>query len=100
MAKTLTELLANESPEFIKEAQEKADNMRLSIHLAKLRKQAKLTQIELGSRLGLKQPTIASMEKEGQDIRLSSLKKYIEAMNGKVSLQIEMPNGEQIGITL
>jgi transcriptional regulator with XRE-family HTH domain len=70
----------------------------LNIHLAELREQRQFTQVELAEALGLKQPTISAMEKQGQDIRLSSLKKYIEAMNCKATLWVEMPNGQLIGM--
>ncbi len=49
MSKTLEQLLANESPEFMAKAQQKANTMRLNIHLALLRKQLQLTQMELAS---------------------------------------------------
>jgi len=100
MAKTLETLLAEETPEFIKEAKAKANTMRLNINLAKLRQLTHYTQNDIAQFLELKQPTIANMEKSGHDLRLSSLKKYIEAMNGKVSIQIEMPNGKNIDIKL
>lgn len=100
MAKTLEELVKNESPEFIAKAQAKADAMLLDIKLAELRKKAKITQTEIAESMGIKQPTVAGMEREGQDLKLSSLKKYIEAMGGKVSLNVEMPDGQHFGVNL
>jgi hypothetical protein len=38
-------------------------------------------------------PTIQGMEKVGQDITLSSRKKYIEATGGKLHLDIDMLDG-------
>ena len=93
MARTLQEIMANEKPEVVAQAQELATEMLLNIHLAELRESAALTQSELALAMGVKQPTISGMEKVGQDIKLSSLKKYIEAMGGKLRLDIEMPNG-------
>lgn len=97
---TLEALLAAEKPEVVAEAREKASNMLLEIHLAELRKKAQMTQTEMAESLGIKQPTVANMEREGQDIRLTSLKRYIEAMGGKLSMSVEMPNGEQFGVRL
>jgi len=94
---TLEELLAQETPAFLEKAQAKADAMRLNIHLAKYRELTQHTQTEIADAIGVKQPTIAGMEKEGQDIKLSSLKKYIEATGGKLRLDIEMPNGTHYG---
>ena len=77
MARTLQEIMANEKPEVVAQAQELATEMLLYIHLAELRERAVLTQSELALVMGVKQPTISGMEKVGQDIKLSSLKKYI-----------------------
>ena len=100
MGRTLDQILKQEKPEVVAAAKEKAADMLLSIHLAELRKKAELTQNEMADLLGVKQPTVAGMEKEGQDIRLSSLKRYIEAMGGKISLNVEMPDGQHFGVNL
>jgi len=92
MARTIQEIMANEKPEVVAQAQELATEMLLNIHLAELRERAALTQSELALAMGVKQPTISGMEKAGQDIKLSSLKKYIEAAGGKLRLDIEMPD--------
>ena len=57
--------------------------------LGEIREKAHLTQNQLALSMGVKQPTIAGMEKLGQDIKLSTLKKYIEAMGGKLRLEPE-----------
>lgn len=100
MGRTLEELIARQKPEVVANAQEKAAEMLLSIHLAELRKQLELTQADMAARLGIKQPTVANMEKEGQDMRLSSLKRYIEAMGGKLRLDVEMPDGRHVGVNV
>jgi len=53
--------------------------------------------IEMAGALGIKQPTVASMEKPGRDLKLSSLKRYIEATGGKLRLDIELPDGTHYG---
>ncbi len=50
--------------------------------------------------LGLRQPTVASMEKPGRDVKLSTLKRYVEAAGGKLKLDIELPDGSHYGISL
>jgi hypothetical protein len=40
------------------------------------------------------------MEKAGKDLKLSSLKRYIEAGGGKVRLDIELPDGKHHGFVL
>lgn len=55
----------------------------------------------MAQKLGVKQPTVAEMEKKGRDIKLSSLKRYVEAAGGgKVKLDIELPDGTHFNIAL
>ena len=100
MARTLQEIIANEKPEVVHEAKVMASEMLLNIHLAELREKVALTQKELAGTMGVKQPTIAGMEKNGQDIKLSSLKKYIEATGGKLNIDIEMADGSHFGFSV
>lgn len=65
----------------------------LNINLAELREKVKKTQVEMAEALGIRQPTVAGMEKIGRDIKLSTLKRYIEATGGKLRLEIELPDG-------
>ena len=56
--------------------------------LQKLRKAKKLTQTQLADILNIHQSTIARMEKSN-DLMLSTLRNYVEAMGGKLSLTVE-----------
>ena len=56
--------------------------------------------MQVAAAMGVKQPTVAGMEKLGQDIKLSSLKKYIEATGGKLRLEVEMPDGSHFGFSV
>jgi DNA-binding XRE family transcriptional regulator len=100
MAKKLEQLLATEKPSVIAKAKEKAAGIILEIHLAELRERAKKTQEEIASALGVKQPTISDMEKPGHDIKLSSLKRYIEATGGKLRIDVELPDGSHYAFTV
>ncbi|NIF46764.1 helix-turn-helix domain-containing protein [Enterobacter sp. Ap-1006] len=100
MGRTLEQLLAEEKPEVVAAAQAMADEMLLNIHLAELRDKVRKTQTEMAQKLGVKQPTVAEMEKKGRDIKLSSLKRYVEAAGGKVKLDIELPDGTHFNIAL
>ena len=90
MAKTLKEIMSQEKPEVVKHAKAIASEMLLNIHLAELRDKVQLTQNDVAMAMGVKQPTVAGMEKNGQDIKLSTLKKYIEAAGCKLNIDIEM----------
>lgn len=100
MARTLEQILAEESPEVVAQAREKSAQILLNIHLAELRELVAKTQVEVAQTLGVKQPTIAEMEKRGRDLKLSSLKRYVEATGGKLRLDIELPNGTHYGFSV
>lgn len=100
MGRMLEQLLADEKPEVVAAAQAQAQDMLLNIHLAELREQVAKTQVEMAERLGVKQPTVAGMEKPGRDIKLSTLKRYVEAAGGKLRLDVELPDGSHYAVTL
>ena len=100
MGRTLEQLLTDEKPEVVAEAQAMATEILLNIHLAELREKVKKTQVEMAQALGIKQPTVAGMEKRGRDLKLSSLKRYVEAAGGKLRLEVELPDGSHYGFVL
>jgi DNA-binding XRE family transcriptional regulator len=100
MARTLDQMLANEKPEVVAAARKAASEMLLNIHLAELRERMNITQTELAGVLGVKQPTVSDMEKPGRDIKLSSLKRYVEASGGKLRLDVELPDGSHYGFSI
>lgn len=100
MARTLKQMLDKEKPEVVAEARAKADAMLLNIHLAKLREHVQKTQVEIAQNLGVKQPSVAEIEKAGRDLKLSSLKRYVEATGGKLRLDIELPDGTHFGFSV
>ncbi|MCA1176284.1 MULTISPECIES: helix-turn-helix domain-containing protein [unclassified Pantoea] len=93
MGRTLEQLLAAEKPEVVAKANAMAEEVLLNIHLAELRERVKKTQVEMAQQLNIKQPTVAGMEKPGRDLKLSTLKRYVEAAGGKLRLNIELPDG-------
>ncbi|MCT8344863.1 MULTISPECIES: helix-turn-helix domain-containing protein [Photorhabdus] len=100
MARTLDQILANEKPEVVANAQATATEMLLNIHLAELRERVQKTQGEIALALGIKQPTVSDMEKLGRDLKLSSLKRYVEATGSKLRLDIELPDGTHYGFSV
>ncbi|MBK0017512.1 MULTISPECIES: helix-turn-helix domain-containing protein [Kosakonia] len=100
MSKTLEQLIAGQTPEVVAKAQTLAQEMLLNIHLAELRERVQKTQNEMAQELGLKQPTVAVMEKQGRDIKLSTLKRYVEATGSKLRIDIELPDGSHYGFAL
>lgn len=100
MAKTLEQILATENPVVVAEAREKAEAILLNIHLAELRERVQKTQVDVAQILDIRQPTVAGMEKPGHDLKLSSLKRYIEAIGGKLRLDVELPDGTHYGFSV
>ncbi|MGP3591604.1 helix-turn-helix domain-containing protein [Vagococcus sp. WN89Y] len=100
MSKTLEQLIAEQRPEVVTAAQALAQETLLNIHLAELRERVKKTQSEMAQELGLKQPTVAVMEKQGRDIKLSTLKRYVEATGSKLRIDVELPDGSHYDFAL
>lgn len=82
--------------ELPKKQQEKirkmSEEMMIDLQLQHIREELEITQKELAESLSIAQPSVVALEKRGKDIKLSSLKRYIEAMGGKLSLSVELPN--------
>ncbi|HBB6707618.1 TPA: XRE family transcriptional regulator, partial [Serratia marcescens] len=86
--------------EVVAKAQKAATEMLLNIHLAELRDRMNLTQGEIAASLGVRQPTVSEMEKPGRDLKLSSIKRYVEASGGKLRLDVELPDGTHYGFAV
>ncbi|WP_437214818.1 helix-turn-helix domain-containing protein [Pectobacterium sp. LFLA-215] len=91
--KTLKEFIAQQSPESQSRIKEMADEMILETGLQMLREELQLSQKMVADVMGVKQPSITQIEQRGNDVKLATLKRYIEAMGGKLSLTVELPDG-------
>ncbi|MBX9490155.1 helix-turn-helix transcriptional regulator, partial [Yersinia enterocolitica] len=58
-----------------------------------MREELQLSQKSLAKTMGVSQPAITQIEQRGNDVKLATLKRYIEAMGGKLSLTVELPDG-------
>jgi transcriptional regulator with XRE-family HTH domain len=74
--------------------------MLLDLRLAELRELTELSQTQIADAMGVKQPTVASLEKKGKDVRLLTLKRYVEAAGCKLKIDIELPDGSSRGIPI
>ncbi|MDC9821964.1 helix-turn-helix domain-containing protein [Pectobacterium polonicum] len=91
--KTLKEFIAQQSPESQSRIKEMADEMILETGLQMLREELQLSQKMVADVMGVKQPSITQIEQRGNDVKLATLKRYIEAMGGRLSLTVELPDG-------
>lgn len=89
--KDLLQQLPEEDQQQIKEM---ADEMRTELKLYRLREELEISQQQIAALLNIKQPSVAALEKRGNDIRLSSIKRYVEAMGGKLNLSVTLPTGK------
>ena len=64
------------------------ENFKIGILLKKAREEAGVTQEELARLLKTKKSAISRIENHSEDIRLSTLKNYLEALGKKLQLHI------------
>ena len=75
---------------------ERVEEASLRIALSMLRDELNISQTELAPMMGIKQPSVARMEQPDNDPRLSTLKRYVQALGGELSLDITLPTGKRI----
>jgi DNA-binding XRE family transcriptional regulator len=63
-----------------------------------LRKAREITQVEMAKTLGVKQEQVSRIEKR-TDMHISTLKRAIEAMGGKLDLIATFPTGAPVKLT-
>lgn len=97
---TLKELMAQQSAESQERIAAKVEVMRRIVALNQLREELNVSQTELANAMGVKQPTVAKMEQPGNDPRLSTLKRYVSALGGELSIDVTLPNGKRIAFQI
>lgn len=65
--------------------------------LQEIRKNKNITQEDMASLLGIKQENVSRMERR-QDIKLSTLKEYVEALGGEIQINAIFPDNKTISI--
>lgn len=91
MARTLDEILTAEMPDVVTQTREKAEQIRLEIHMNQLSEM--LTQAGT-------EPMICDQDPSIQDVTLMDLKRWVEAAGGKLEISVMMPNGAQISFAV
>ena len=100
MTKTLQELLAERSLDSQARIQQLAEQLFLENQLYRIREGLEISQKELAQTMGIKQPSLSAIENRGNDLKISTMKKYVEAMGGKLRIDVELPTGKHIGFTV
>ncbi|VAW11074.1 Antitoxin HigA [hydrothermal vent metagenome] len=92
MGTSLRKKMAQISPERQKRINDEAKKLHAEyLTLQELRKAKALTQVQLAETLGIRQASIAQMEKR-TDLMISTVRSYVEAMGGKLKLSVEFPD--------
>ena len=68
--------------------EDRYETFKIGILLRKAREEAGLTQDEIAKKLKTKKSAISRIENHSEDIRLSTLKNYVEALGKKLQLVI------------
>lgn len=81
------------------EAREKARVIQHAIEdalaLGELRKTREIKQVEVAARMGVDQGAVSRLERR-EDLYLSTLRDYVEALGGKLDLLARFPDGHQV----
>ncbi|EFF6995343.1 helix-turn-helix transcriptional regulator, partial [Escherichia coli] len=80
--RTLDEVIASRSPESQARIKEMADEMILEVGLQMMREELQLSQKQVAEAMGISQPAVTKLEQRGNDLKLATLKRYVEAMGG------------------
>lgn len=64
----------------------------LNILLSRVREQRGMTQQQLATALGMKQASVSGIERR-EDIQLSTLRKYVEALGGSIEVFLQFSDG-------
>ncbi|MBP2199130.1 helix-turn-helix domain-containing protein [Pantoea cypripedii] len=94
--RTLDDAIAARSPESQARIREMADEMILETGLQMMREELQLSQKNVAEAMGISQPAITQLEQRGNELKIVTLKRYIEAMGGKLSLDVELPTGKRV----
>ena len=98
--RTLDEVIASRSPESQARIKEMADEIILEVVLQMMREELQLSQKQVAEAMGISQPAVTKLEQRGNDLKLATLKRYVEAMGGKLSLDVELPTGKRIAFNI
>jgi transcriptional regulator with XRE-family HTH domain len=79
---------AAEDPEFAEGYERGFQAFRIGVMLLAARQKAGLTQAEVARRLGTHKSAISRMENHAEDIRLSTLQRYAEAVGCFLNLEL------------
>lgn len=75
-------------PEFARDYDSGYEQFKIGVMLKQARLEAGVTQEELAARLHTKKPAISRIENHAEDIKLSTLERFAEAVGKRLTLKI------------
>lgn len=85
--------MANIPPERRARIQQRTDKTLHEIHaLKQLREKLGLTQQEVAERLGVQQPAVSKLEREGRNLTLGTLSNVITSLGGTWEIRVHVPD--------
>ncbi len=93
MAKNFELLEKQMKPERLANATAKAKEAMAEMLLAEIRQQAGFTQQDIAEAIGIRQPSLSKLESQ-DDIQVSTLRRLIQALGGRLELIAHMPGGD------
>lgn len=84
------------SPERLARVQAKVDEEISAINIRRLREALGETQVEAAAKADMTQPELSRLER-ASDVRLSTLRRYVEAMGGEIEV-IAVVKGKRIAL--
>jgi DNA-binding XRE family transcriptional regulator len=94
---SLEEMLAGESEQYQQSVQQRTQEIRDELNLRELRRLRKLTQARLSKKLKIGQEGVSRIEKR-TDLYLSTLRSYVEAVGGRLSLVVEFSDSSAVAL--
>ncbi|HVT62229.1 MAG TPA: helix-turn-helix domain-containing protein [Legionellaceae bacterium] len=93
MAKSFSTLKNKMSLSAKKVVEEKTNQLLKEALLYEIREQLHITQEDIAAKLNTKQANVSRTERR-RDMKLSTLKRYIEAMGGELDIVAKFPSNE------
>ena len=93
MARKFGELRAGMSPASQARAAARAEALLVEMQLQELRKSRNVTQVELAQAMKVEQAAVSKLERR-EDMYVSTLRAYVQALGGELKLVASFPDGE------
>lgn len=99
MGRSLDNLMAELPPERRARVETRSAELIAEVEgLRTFRQIAERSQQEIAEKLGIKQPSVAKIEKQ-TDLYLSTLRRFVEAAGGTLELRVELPGKGVLHLT-